>query len=694
MTGSLLQIASTSIKDIYLTIDPQITFFKIVYLRHTPFVIDILEETFNTIPNFGDEAFCELSKNGDLISNIFLKIDLPDVLISNIPDIDNISRYYDENVNYDYYYNNNNNTYTYNYISNASQNAIDCQIKINNFTTFLTASMVYWRYLQNLVKNITTNYTTINNYLKNLVNNQDDTQYIYNTYNTEFDYVRIKGNSYTFNFDIVNYILNNFNTTLYKESIYNSSLNIIYINAIQAYLSDYIIYQQNYLKKLNSDLEFFRTIINKEASQYYYFAWVSKIGFALIDYIDIEIGGQQIDRVTSEILNNWYELALNVEKKEMLDKMIGNIDILTNYDNNEKPLYTLLIPLPYWFCKYKSQALPCVGLKYNDILIKLKLNELYNCCYFEPDEKKEYYSNININEILQIKNISLLVEYIHVGEDERRKFGSFTNEILIEQHKILKFTNITSDDILLPLDYVNPVRELIWTIQKDSYINDLKLWNNFTTNDVFRAIINTKDNTGHIIISLYTEYFSSIIINLSEYKNGYVEIFHSKYYNGIYKILDIENVITTNQITKRIITEDTIIINNRNFIYYDNFKIRLYKVGIIDNYIINETIQIYGSDLISKRDPLYFTNVQSFQCHSNIPVNIHNYSFCLNPEIYQPSGSLNFSIIDTKNLYLEFDKDILKHNKANIDSYTVKIIARSHNLLRIENGMGKVLFGL
>ena len=72
MTGSLLQIVSTDIKDIFLTIDPQITFFKIVYLRHTPFAIDLLEEKFNTTPNFGEDGFCALSKNGDLISIIFL----------------------------------------------------------------------------------------------------------------------------------------------------------------------------------------------------------------------------------------------------------------------------------------------------------------------------------------------------------------------------------------------------------------------------------------------------------------------------------------------------------------------------------------------------------------------------------------------------------------------------------------------
>ena len=419
MTGSLLQIVSTDIKDIFLTIDPQITFFKIVYLRHTPFSIDILEETFNTIPNFGDDAFCELSKNGDLISNIFLKMVLPNVLISNTLDTSQII-----NITKDEF-------------DSTTDNINNIQKDINDFILFLSSSMIYWRNLNTLVNNISINYTKINNYLKNLLNNKDDILNIYNGYNNKFQNITIEGiegKGNTFNFDIINYILDNF--TLYQNSIYNTTLNTEYINAIKLYLVSYIKYQQIYLKKLKSNLFFFTNVAKIRNSKYYHFSWVKKIGFALIDYIDIEIGGQQIDRVTSEILNNWYELALTREKNEILDKMIGNIDILTNYDNNEKPVYTLLIPLPYWFCKYKSQALPCVGLKYNDILIKLKLNELYNCCYFEPDEHKEYSTNININEIIKIQNISLLVEYIHLGDDERKKFGSYTNEMLIEQNKI------------------------------------------------------------------------------------------------------------------------------------------------------------------------------------------------------------------------------------------------------------------
>ena len=144
MTGSLLQIVSTGVKDIFLTIDPQITFFKIVYLRFTPFSIDIIEEYFNTIPNFGEEGFCQLSKYGDLISNIFLKIVLPNVHITNNNIIDNSNNI----INY------------YNYSGNINQLINIYETNINNYTSFMTSAMIYLRTIKSTLNNITSNYST------------------------------------------------------------------------------------------------------------------------------------------------------------------------------------------------------------------------------------------------------------------------------------------------------------------------------------------------------------------------------------------------------------------------------------------------------------------------------------------------------------------------------------------------------
>jgi hypothetical protein len=530
--------------------------------------------------------------------------------------------------------------------------------------------MIYWRELYVLSNNISSNYTTIITYINEKNSSLDNNQNIYTAYNDFFKDTNIDNISYSFNFDILYYINTNFNE--YKNSIYNTELNNEYKTKILNYLSDYLFFQKIYLKFLIDTLNYLFDIKLKESSLFYNFSWVSKIGFALIDYITIEIGGQEVDRITSNILNNWYELSTTQEKNDIINKMIGNIDILTNYDHNLKPSYTLLIPLPFWFCKYKSQALSCVGLKHNDILIRVKFNDLNKCCFFEPEENNNYISNININELITIQNISLLIEYIHLGEDERKKFGSFKNEILIEQHKEIIYNNLTDNKSLLLLDFVNPVKELIWTIQKTSHVENLKLWNNFEINSVFKATINEGENNT-IEINLD----SNNSINIEDYEKSKIEIYHSKYYNGIYDIL----INSTNEI----------IIVNSDFIYYDHVKIKFLKN--ID-YIKTETIQIYGSNLITERDSLYFTNVQSYQHHSNIPNNIHSYSFCLQSEEYQPSGTLNFSVIDNKNLYLNFDNNILSQITDNNDSFIVKIIARSQNLLIIEKGMGKIKFGI
>lgn len=659
MTGSLLQIVSTDLQDTFLTIDPQITFFKIVYLKHTIFAIDIIEETFNTVPNFGEEGFCELSKYGDLVSNIFLKVEIPSVLIKKNPDIDYIKRY-NQNELIDKY---SNNTMTSSNLLNYYNNLI------TQFEKFSKSAMFYWSNLKIIINTSTSNYLTVVNYITNIINSQND---LINVYNSNLITTKkINNSNLIFNFDLLNYLLNNYSS--YKNSIYISAQNIEYKQNISSYLSDYIFYQNIYLKYLYENRDTYLKIINIEESSYYYFSWVNKLAFSLINYISIEIGGQQVDKITSEILNNWYELSTTIEKQKMLDTMIGNVVNLTSYDNNIKPAYTLLIPIPFWFSKYKSQALPCVGLKYNDIVIKIQFNELYKCCYFEPDEHKEYSTNININQLVNINSVSLLIEYIQLGNDERIKFGTFSNETLIEQHKVLEFINITNDT-LLPLDFVNPIRELIWTIQTKSYINDLKLWNDFNTNYVFRGATTTVESSGNMIIDINN------INNPTFFINGYVEIFHSKYYNGIFQIIKI----VTNYITIK-----------TNFIYPDNFKVKLYNSNMNSmDYINTETIQIYGNDLISKRDSTYFTTVQNFQNHTNIPNNIHCYSFCLNCENFQPSGALNFSVIDSKNLYLNFNNDILDQINNNDDSFIVKIIGRSHNILSFENGMAKVRFGI
>lgn len=64
-------------QDIYLSGNPQITFFKVVYRRHTNFALEAIEQTFNGQVDFGRKVSCTVSRNGDLIHRTYLQLDLP-----------------------------------------------------------------------------------------------------------------------------------------------------------------------------------------------------------------------------------------------------------------------------------------------------------------------------------------------------------------------------------------------------------------------------------------------------------------------------------------------------------------------------------------------------------------------------------------------------------------------------------------
>ena len=76
MSGALFQLQATGQEDMYLTSNPEITFFKTTYKKYTNFAIDTLINPVSGTLGFGNDIICELPRNGDLISKIFLKIEL------------------------------------------------------------------------------------------------------------------------------------------------------------------------------------------------------------------------------------------------------------------------------------------------------------------------------------------------------------------------------------------------------------------------------------------------------------------------------------------------------------------------------------------------------------------------------------------------------------------------------------------
>lgn len=80
MTGAIVQLVAYGVQNLYLTADPQITFFKVVYRRHTNFACESIRQDFSSKADFGQKVTCTIGRTGDLIGQVFLYVKLPPVL--------------------------------------------------------------------------------------------------------------------------------------------------------------------------------------------------------------------------------------------------------------------------------------------------------------------------------------------------------------------------------------------------------------------------------------------------------------------------------------------------------------------------------------------------------------------------------------------------------------------------------------
>jgi hypothetical protein len=118
--------------------------------------------------------------------------------------------------------------------------------------------------------------------------------------------------------------------------------------------------------------------------------------------------------------------------------------------------------------------------------------------------------------------------------------------------------------------------------------------------------------------------------------------------------------------------------------------------------VYEQTLQINGQDRLDKRYGDYFHKVQMYQHHSggegfntsySAQPGIYLYSFALRPEEHQPSGTCNFSRIDTATLVMTLSGGItVNAESAYDDSWDVRVYAVNYNILRVMSGMGGLAY--
>ena len=77
MGGGLMELVAKGAQDIYLTGNPNVTYFKSIFKRHTNFSMESMQQSFTGDLNFGKKLNSTIKRTGDLLSGITIEIDLP-----------------------------------------------------------------------------------------------------------------------------------------------------------------------------------------------------------------------------------------------------------------------------------------------------------------------------------------------------------------------------------------------------------------------------------------------------------------------------------------------------------------------------------------------------------------------------------------------------------------------------------------
>ena len=163
--------------------------------------------------------------------------------------------------------------------------------------------------------------------------------------------------------------------------------------------------------------------------------------------VELEIGGQRIDRHSADWLASWLELSTPAGRAYELSTLIG--DGGTTISTQPEQVLGMSgrvsvaqVPLQFWFCRNPGLALPLIALQYHEVKIKFQWQGSGTGSDFD-----------------------VLCDYIYLDTDERRRFAQVSHEYLIEQvQEQTESMTAAATSVNLRLNFNHPVKELIWTI--------------------------------------------------------------------------------------------------------------------------------------------------------------------------------------------------------------------------------------
>ena len=398
--------------------------------------------------------------------------------------------------------------------------------------------------------------------------------------------------------------------------------------------------------------------------------WVDCVGHYLLKEVEVEIGGQLIDRHYADWLEIWAQLTCKSMSGylEMIGQdaathglQIPGTSTKSGMNTDATDNRVIHVPLQFWFCRNVGLALPLIALQYHEVRVTITFEDLKNLNITHDNTTTGITAAGAVDfTIAPSLDASLWVDYIYLDTDERRRFAQVSHEYLIEQLQFHGNESYNNASPVLNLNFNHPVKELVW-VARSAQNSYKRQWNNYTTRSV-------TEDSGF----------------LARTPNPAAAVDTNKAPRPHCRPIEYVHV-----------TDNAA---NPTGPIADGF--------LPNNLIQTARLQLNGHDRFATRNGTYFNKVQTCAHHTNVPCSpgINVYSFALRPEDHQPSGTCNFSRIDNSRLHLtlksENTAEVAQADGgnnvtpagSNTNEGVIKVFATNYNVLRIMSGMGGLAY--
>lgn len=182
-------------------------------------------------------------------------------------------------------------------------------------------------------------------------------------------------------------------------------------------------------------------------------AYKSNVGHKLVKSVEVEIGGQRIDKHYGDWLEIWNQLSQTAGHEDGYDKMVnGTVDGKDDAPTTADLARIVYVPLQFWFCRNPGLALPLIALQYHEVKVNIEFASLGEVSTATTPLSGDLSAD-------------LYVDYVYLDTDERRRFAQVSHEYLIEQ---LQFTGDEAASQNIKMNFNHPVKEIVWVELDDT----------------------------------------------------------------------------------------------------------------------------------------------------------------------------------------------------------------------------------